>query len=1373
MGKEGKVNIKFIVSVLFFSLLMAFMVFAAVGVQPESPLTDAINNGTQGRNINFTFNVTWDGDGQDGQFVNNCTLYTNFTGLWEEAAFNGSDSNNSQVFNGSVEFSSINFTFSHDIGNVVWDVACYNGTGTGAIQIFNGTNRSLAVDNTAASVVQTADIFNLFNTSTTTPTITINITDVNGTGLNLTATGGNNSVIINISDVPNTQLNSYAYNTTNLTCTPNGEGITTTQCTLDIGGTPLSNGTKNLSVFVIDRTGHQQNSSFLFTVDQIPPIVTYFNITNSSQFNPGVPGENASDGFTDSISTKQGNTIFVTANFSDNLSTLSFALFQVLDGATWVTLNTTKVNISEAGTGANTSFPIPYGHNRYSGENLTFRILVNDSVGNQNATNFTSHILVNDTTVPTASINGTIIVNGTNTTDTRPLISWFVNEKNPLTSINVSVNFATALGKGLDPTCNKFAFYDTSSASATVNVEKNRNGSFQIVNDPACTLGNGTHNITVTVIDSWSNTEVTFHTFSVESGNVPGLVFNSMNSTGSGAAWPTAVENNTNITSNVGLTFSGTDGTGASIDKIKYVSSCNSSNIMISENGTTVYPFNESTCPTTAGARTLTVTINDTAGNDNTTIFTFNVDNVAPTLTVNSPTEGQNFTNIQPIFNLSAVDESGGKQGISSFGYYLDGQIRVADLTVFNMTNSIGFNSSQADAGGIKINQTNSTNLSVGTHTIKFTVNDTLGNVVNSSTISFRITGPVNFDDVGQNIENYSALVYGENNLNVSVLFRTAAGNYETITTSNSSEHVFELRFEANLTANVSLTDINGSNVNWGSINFTPLINDSIAPRDIQNNWTNTVFQSVVFNNSIEEFISDNNSYFGTAAFPFIINLTNASRSTIQEFWWIVDEDTKTTRTNISQCTAAFSATTTTPCWNYSGISRTVVFVPHFSEIHAVNDSDAPTVNVTTPKVDLANSNQSVSSFVPNITVSSDAVTCIYHLNATAAPSDNNTVTTMIKSGTQCLGSTENLNNGEYNITFNVTDASGNVNSYLLPFNVTDTTAPNNGLVTSGTGETSADITVTGTNESVNVTVNYGTTNTSLTSSGTKIGYAATQTVALSSLSAGTKYYYNVSVCDIAGNCKTNTTVFSFTTGTAAAATTTTTTTTTTGSSGGSGGATTTSNVVDSKAQIWSAIPTGSSVSLNIDKTTIAVTSVSVSDVTADLKNVELEVEALTVNPLTTDAAQKVYQYLRINRKNIGDTDASSFKVGFRVPKSWLTDNALASGDISLYRYKSGWNELATKVSGTDSTYVNYEADTPGFSSFAVGTKTSVDVPDVTLEGEDVPSDEEEVAPPDEVTEPIPVGAPGKSPMAWVIAAVVVILGIVLIAAYQQKKKQV
>jgi PGF-pre-PGF domain-containing protein len=278
--------------------------------------------------------------------------------------------------------------------------------------------------------------------------------------------------------------------------------------------------------------------------------------------------------------------------------------------------------------------------------------------------------------------------------------------------------------------------------------------------------------------------------------------------------------------------------------------------------------------------------------------------------------------------------------------------------------------------------------------------------------------------------------------------------------------------------------------------------------------------------------------------------------------------------------------------------------------------------------------------------------------------------------------------------------------------------------------------------------------------------------VSLTGLSASTTYHYNVTLYDFNGNSNTNGT-FSFATAAAPSSTT----TTTTSSSGGGGGTASVSTIKASKAQVWSKLPAGTSVSININKDTIGITKISVAGIKNELNNVELEVQSLTKNPVSKEPTSKVFQYLRVNKKNIKDTDADSFKISFRATKSWLTENSLASGDVALYRYNNGWDELITKVTSTDSTYVNYEADTPGFSSFAIGARTSVAPPpaiDTTDDTATPTLDEEQ----DEAEAPIPVEkpkdveAPGKSPMAWIIAGIVVILGIALIVFYQKNKKK-
>ncbi|WP_440951532.1 PGF-pre-PGF domain-containing protein [Methanococcoides sp. FTZ1] len=57
----------------------------------------------------------------------------------------------------------------------------------------------------------------------------------------------------------------------------------------------------------------------------------------------------------------------------------------------------------------------------------------------------------------------------------------------------------------------------------------------------------------------------------------------------------------------------------------------------------------------------------------------------------------------------------------------------------------------------------------------------------------------------------------------------------------------------------------------------------------------------------------------------------------------------------------------------------------------------------------------------------------------------------------------------------------------------------------------------------------------------------------------------------------------------------------------------------------------------------------------------------------------------------------------FRVAKVWLTENCIDENSISLYRYSGGkWNALNTGKICEDDSYVYFEAETPGFSPFAI-----------------------------------------------------------------------
>lgn len=1391
MEKEGKFNLKFIFAIISLLVLMSFFSFGVV-ITLNAPNDGNINTSIA-RNINFTFTPTWNAT---GEVIGNCTLYTNFSGTWQSAIeFNGSsltEENNqtANITNGSLSW--VNYTFTRDLSNFVWGIGCYNGTGESLVLNFSA-NRTLGIDVVAPAVVQTADIFTLFNTTSTTPTITFNITDGgNGTGVNI-AGDGNNSLNVTIYDVAtgtDVQLRRYNASNENLTCSPTGNGVQIFQCTLNIAAFSLSNGTKNITILVTDKapsglaypnTGnHTNQSSFLFTVDQIAPILHYFNITNSSDYNASGTGDdiNHTKGLGDSpgLSITQNKTIFAAANWTDNLTTPFHAALQFFNSSSgnWEIINTTKdvnqgVNISPRSTNvngwANLSFVIPLGHNMFEGHNVSFRIVVNDTLGNINVSVETRNITiqVNDTTTPTlfASIDAQgRPANFTNISTTTPTIVWNVTENSQFRYIAIQIDTSTS------QLCNQFRNF---TIGGNPDVEANRNGTMTVSGTGGCTpLSNGTHRIRLTAEDTWGNSESYIHNFTISTVTPPTLNFVSTTLPNGKAAI-----NQSNVTPYTAINFtSTTTALSQQIKNLTWTSSCNStlqtfvnSCPSCTSFNQSIYPFNYTGCKNTEANQTVTVTVSDTAGNSNSSVFGFLVDDLGPSIALDSPSNGLTVNNELTSVNFSVRDIG---QAVSTIGYFLDER----NLTIINRSASIGAGAGANTSSGSSINIT-----PVGTKRFKLTANDTLGNVGNGSIITFTIRGPIDTAPMNDSIASYLASVlYWP--ANASLKLKGAGGEYTTVSNTTDTGGTFEISLSLNQTStldqvNVTITELNGSAANWDKINFTVFINETRVEAGLENNFSMSLFQFVFFNGSINHFLNDSNSYFGTVLFPYILNVSNASKSTIQNVWYFPDENNLANRTNVSICTAAFTRTTLTPCWNYSSGGKTLVFVPHFSGVGVGNDTTAPTITINIPSSTTGNNTVSMLEF--NITTSQDTASCKYAINATNVSGlpGNVTMTRTVKStGVECIGQTEQFktNNGKYNISFYATDESGNIATSIFHLNISDTTAPNNGVVTSSGTTTGATITVTGTNESVNLTVNFGTTNTSLSSSSTSGGtdFNVTQTVTISGLatvSTAITYHYNITVCDFNGNCKTNGTFTFSQTATAAASSS---TTTSSGSSGGGGGAATTSNVAAETSKKWDTLAAGSSAVLTINNANIAITGV-VIDVKNAVTNAEIKVASLIASPFTAAAETKIYQYLQLTKSNIADTDASKITINFKVPKSWLSTNAVAEGDIVLYRYSdSKWNALETAMTGSDADNILYSSVTPGFSTFAIGSKEAAPAapPAPAETPAETPAAPAEEAAPAPVAETPAEGAMEKkglstTAIAWIVVAVIVVVAAV------------
>ncbi len=1252
---------------------------------------------------------------------------------------------------------------------------------------------------TSPPMVGVAGITAQNRSTTVLQVINFTLSDINSTGMNLSQ---NNSINVTIY-LGGTTLGFFNYTNvseeTRLSCiTPDPpismQNASTVHCNLTFNFN--SNGTYIVNITGRDTSNNSNAvnrtmSNFTLLIDNVPPRLGYFNITNSSRFNAsGGSTQNDTQTFDNSQggSIRQGTRIVAVSNWTDNLTaplTVQLQFYNITSGL-WMTANSTN-NTFSGGSGvivtpsqtntpgwANFSFTPPADHDIFEGKNVTFRVLGNDSAG---AGNFTSEVMnitvqINDTTGPRlliSSVGGVYDFNGTNTTDNTPTIVWNATDSNPLANLSVQVD------ELVDQSCNQFKVF-SSQATATANA----NGSMTLSETGGCAaLSNGTHKIRFNATDSWGNTQSFLFNFSVET-STPVITLNTSPYHPYGKAL-----NQSNITPYTGLNFTAIGGGAGQMKNLSWTSSCNSTVIPFTGigvaasfnqmNGSLIYPFNYTACRGSAANRTVTVTASDFVGNSVTQLYQFFVDDVGPEVVIHNPKPSEIF-NGQVNLNGSFMDR-GNKLDVI-VGYYLGTADGIFGDTIYNISsapNASGLVNAFAEPG-VNITYNATINLTAGTKVIKFTINDSVGNRGNSSPVTFVVSVDYEFNNASQSMEDYFNLIYQENLTNVTIRVKTDSGRFSKVggNGSNTTNNFYELTFDINATYNISISDFNGTKANWDRINFTPIINESRGIKGLEGNWSATILRSVFFNESINNFISDYNAYYGRVELP--VNISSNGTGTARELWWVPNATNLTTKINVTQCasgSAAYSRTNTVPCWNYTFSGRTIIFVPHYSHVVGVNDTTPPTVTINKPT---ANPSQDIIVFFPNITVSADAKNCsyVYNLSGSVLTERINMAFENLNDGTHlCTGPIiRNLTNGStYNISYYVYDTSENLNQANRTFTVNDTTPPApTSISASGLSATGVTITATASNESINMTVNYGTT-TALGTFSRVAGFSPTNSTTLSSLTASTLYYYNVTTCDRAENCLVNGT-FNFTTSAAAAAAAA--STTTSSSSGGGGGAAPiANNVVSSTAKVWSSITPDTPTKMTISRPEIALTEISIQ-VGTEVKNVELKVEKLKSNPKKAEAAAKVFQYLEITKSNLANADIKEAKISFKVPTAWLSQNGISEDGVALYRYTEGWVQLKTAKTGSDGTNAMYEAETPGFSTFAVGSREGAPEEIAPTPTGETPTGEA-VAPPaaeekEKITVPeVPQPTAGRG--AKVAVAVAVLVLIALLVGYWYKKK--
>lgn len=160
-----------------------------------------------------------------------------------------------------------------------------------------------------------------------------------------------------------------------------------------------------------------------------------------------------------------------------------------------------------------------------------------------------------------------------------------------------------------------------------------------------------------------------------------------------------------------------------------------------------------------------------------------------------------------------------------------------------------------------------------------------------------------------------------------------------------------------------------------------------------------------------------------------------------------------------------------------------------------------------------------------------------------------------------------------------------------------------------------------------------------------------------------------------------------------------------TGGGGGGGG-------VTSETEIISSMPAGSTTTATFSESSALNIQEIALTVANPVTDVQIKVEK-SAKPVESNVAiggdGAVYDYLKITKSNIQDSDISGVKIKFKVKKSWVNENAIDPATITLKKLiGSDWIAQPTvKLSG-DTEYYYFETSATGFSYFVItGEKKS------------------------------------------------------------------
>ena len=134
-------------------------------------------------------------------------------------------------------------------------------------------------------------------------------------------------------------------------------------------------------------------------------------------------------------------------------------------------------------------------------------------------------------------------------------------------------------------------------------------------------------------------------------------------------------------------------------------------------------------------------------------------------------------------------------------------------------------------------------------------------------------------------------------------------------------------------------------------------------------------------------------------------------------------------------------------------------------------------------------------------------------------------------------------------------------------------------------------------------------------------------------------------------------------------------------------------------------IEAGEEASLTFEGTDLNVSKISIK-VDKSVSGVEIVVQNVKKPENIPEISGIPYNYFNITAVNL--TANVTAKVEFKVNKSWISDNDINETTIKLNRYNGNWTVLHTSKLSEDEVSSYFEAETPGFSLFAISGEKKV-----------------------------------------------------------------